>query len=112
MRGIVLTHKGRLLRLGAEPAFSICEAKDAEAAIASKGGEPSFGEGLASGALETATAFSARLYGPMSKKSKKLLEDAAKAAAGNAEGAQNKDIPKQRTRNISSESMRDGAVRL
>jgi predicted site-specific integrase-resolvase len=75
------------------PQYSICEAKNAEAAIASKGGEPSFGEEPASGALETATAFSARLYGPRSNKSKKLLEGAAKAAAGSAEGAQNKDIP-------------------
>jgi predicted site-specific integrase-resolvase len=109
---IATAHKGRLLRLGAEPVFSICVAKNVEAATASKGGEPPFGEGLASGALETATALSARLYGPGSKKSKKLLEGAAKAAAGSAEGAQNKDMPKQRTRNISSENMRDGAVRL
>jgi excisionase family DNA binding protein len=90
---IVLTHKDRLLRLGAELVFSICEAKNVEVVIINKGGEPSFEEELASDVLEIATVFSARLYGPMSKKNKKLLEDVAKAAADSAEGAQNKDIP-------------------
>jgi hypothetical protein len=77
-----------------------------------RGGEPPFEEGLASDALEITAAFSARLYGSRSEKNKKLLEDVAKAVADSAEGAQNKDMPKQRARNISSESMWNGAVRL
>jgi excisionase family DNA binding protein len=89
---IVLTHKDRLLRFGAELVFSICGAKNVEVVIINKGEETSFEEELATDVLEVITVFSARLYGARSKKNKKLLDDAAKAAAGNAKGAQNKDI--------------------
>jgi predicted site-specific integrase-resolvase len=109
---IASAREGRPPRLGAEPAFSICEAENAGAAAAGKGGEPPFEEGPASGAPEIIAAFSARLYGSRGEKSEKLLEDAAKAAADGAEGAQNKDAPEQRAGSASSESMRSGAARL
>lgn len=76
---LVLTHKDRLLRFGAELVFSICEAKDVEVVIINKGGDTTFEEDLATDVLEIITVFSARLYGSRSKKNKKLLEGVAKA---------------------------------
>jgi excisionase family DNA binding protein len=76
---LVLTHKDRLLRFGAELVFSICEAKDVEVIIINKGEDTSFEEDLATDVLEIITVFSARLYGSRSKKNKKLLDGVAKA---------------------------------
>jgi len=90
---LVLTHKDRLLRFGAELVFSICEAKSVEVVIINKGGETTFEEELAIDVLEIITVFSARLYGARSKKNKKLLDDVAKAVNANVEGPQNTDIP-------------------
>ena len=76
---LVLTHKDRLLRLGAELIFSICEAKNVEVIIINQGDEaPSFEEELAKDVLEIITVFSARLYGSRSKKNKKLINDLEK----------------------------------
>lgn len=73
---LVLTHKDRLLRFGAELVFAICEAKNVEVVIINKGDEnPKFEEELAKDVLEIITVFSARLYGARSKKNKKLIED-------------------------------------
>ena len=91
---LVLTHKDRLLRFGAELVFSICEAKSVEVVIINKGGEATFEEELAADVLEILTVFSARLYGARSKKNKKLLDDVAKAVNANVAGEQNTDIPK------------------
>ena len=71
---LVLTHKDRLLRFGAELVFAICEMKDVEVVIINKGEEPSFEEELAQDVLEIITVFSARLYGSRSHKNKKILE--------------------------------------
>lgn len=72
---LVLTHKDRLLRFGAELVFSICEAKGVEVVIINKGDEnPKFEEELAKDVLEIITVFSARLYGARSKKNKELIE--------------------------------------
>ncbi|MEB3701521.1 IS607 family transposase (plasmid) [Candidatus Bealeia paramacronuclearis] len=71
---LVLTHKDRLLRFGAELIFSICEMNQVEVVIINQGKEPSFEEELAKDVLEIITVFSARLYGARSKKNKKLLE--------------------------------------
>lgn len=71
---LVLTHKDRLLRFGAELVFTICEMKDIEVVIINKGQEPSFEEELAQDVLEIITVFSARLYGGRSHKNKKMLE--------------------------------------
>jgi putative resolvase len=73
---LVLTHKDRLLRFGAELIFSLCEAKQIEVILINKGDEVSFEEELAQDVLEIITVFSARLYGSRSKKNKKLIEAA------------------------------------
>ena len=71
---LVLTHKDRLLRLGAELVFALCEARNVEVIIINQGEDLSFEEELAQDVLEIITVFSARLYGSRSKKNKKLLE--------------------------------------
>ncbi len=71
---LVLTHKDRLLRFGAELLFGVCEEKGIEVVIINKGNQPSFEEELAQDVLEIITVFSARLYGARSKKNKKLLD--------------------------------------
>lgn len=76
---LVITHKDRLLRFGAELIFSICEAKEVEVVIMNKGEDSGFEEDLAKDVLEIITVFSARLYGARSKKNKKLLENMQKA---------------------------------
>jgi predicted site-specific integrase-resolvase len=86
---LVLTHKDRLLRFGAELVFAICEAKEVEVVIINKGDDTTFEEDLATDVLEIIAVFSARLYGSRSEKNKKLLEGVAKVAreVSDAEGA-------------------------
>ena len=84
---LVLTHKDRLLRFGAELIFSLCEQRNIEVVLINKGDEPSFEEELASDVLEIITVFSARLYGSRSHKNKKLLENLKEAATGAKQGA-------------------------
>jgi putative resolvase len=79
---LVLTHKDRLLRFGAELIFALCEIKQIEVVIINKGDEVSFEEELAQDVLEIITVFSARLYGSRSRKNKNLIE-AAKVLIGN-----------------------------
>ena len=82
---LVITHKDRLLRFGAELIFSICETKKVEVVIINQGSELRFEEELAKDVLEIITVFSARLYGSRSRKNQKLIEglkdayDAARA---------------------------------
>jgi predicted site-specific integrase-resolvase len=71
---LVITHKDRLLRFGAELVFAICEAKQVEVVILNQGEDTSFEEDLAKDVLEIITVFSARLYGSRSRKNQKLLE--------------------------------------
>ena len=71
---LVLTHKYRLLRFGAELVFALCEARQVEVVIINQGENLSFEEELAQDVLEIITVFSARLYGSRSKKNKKLIE--------------------------------------
>lgn len=78
---LVLTHKDRLLRFGAELIFALCEARQIEVVIINKGDEVSFEEELAQDVLEIITVFSARLYGSRSRKNKRLV-DAAKVLIG------------------------------
>lgn len=77
---LVVTHKDRLLRFGAELVFSICEAKSVEVVILNRGDEVSFEEDLAKDVLEIITVFSARLYGSRSRKNQKLLAKLKQAA--------------------------------
>ena len=71
---LVVTHKDRLLRLGAELVFAICEAKQVEVVILNQGEDTTFEEELAQDVLEIITVFSARLYGSRSRKNQKLLD--------------------------------------
>ena len=77
---LVITHKDRLLRFGAELVFAVCEAKRVEVVILNRGEDTSFEEDLARDVLEIVTVFSARLYGSRSHRNRKLLEDVARAA--------------------------------
>ena len=78
---LVLTHKDRLLRFGAELVFAVCEAKHVEVVIINQGDDRSFEEELASDVLEIVTVFSARMYGARSHKNKKLIEGVSRAVA-------------------------------
>ena len=72
---LVVTHKDRLLRFGAELVFAICEAKQVEVVILNHGEDTTFEAELAQDVLEIITVFSARLYGSRSRKNQKLLDD-------------------------------------
>ena len=74
MSRLVLTHKDRLLRFGADLIFRICELKGIEIVIINKGEQPSFEEELTCEVMEIMTVFCAKLYGRRSDKSKKLAE--------------------------------------
>ena len=76
---LVIAHKDRLLRFGAELVFAICEAKGVEVVILNQGEDTTFEEDLAKDVLEIITVFSARLYGSRSHKNQKLLDGIARA---------------------------------
>ncbi len=76
---LVITHKDRLLRFGAELVFAICEAKNVEVVILNQGEDTTFEEDLAKDVLEIITVFSARLYGSRSRKNQELLDSVKKA---------------------------------
>ena len=69
MRRLVLTHKDRLLRFGAELVFTLCELQGIEIVLIHAGEQPSFEDELAQDVLEIITVFSARLYGARSTRS-------------------------------------------
>lgn len=75
IKRLILTHKDRLLRFGAELVFSLCELQNIEVVIINRGEQPSFEEELTKDVLEIITVFSARLYGSRSHKSKKLINN-------------------------------------
>lgn len=84
MRGdvgrLVLTHKDRLLRFGAEIVFAMCEEFETEVVIINKSSsEVSFEQELVTDMIELITVFSARLYGSRSHKNKKLIDSMTKA---------------------------------
>jgi predicted site-specific integrase-resolvase len=74
LRRLVLPHKDRLLRFGAELVFSLCEIQSVEVVIINQGEQPSFEQELAQDVLEIITVFSARLYGARSHKVKRLID--------------------------------------
>jgi predicted site-specific integrase-resolvase len=76
---LVIAHKDRLLRFGAELVFAICEAKHVEVVILNQGEDTTFEADLAKDVLEIITVFSARLYGSRSHKNQKLLDGIKRA---------------------------------
>lgn len=77
---LVITHKDRLLRFGAELVFAICAAKNVEVVILNQGEDTTCEEDdLAQDVLEMITAFSARLYDSRSPRNRKLLNGMRKA---------------------------------
>lgn len=76
---LVIAHKDRLLRFGAELVFGICEAKEVEVVILNQGEDTTCEEDLAQDVLEIITVFSARLYGSRSRKNQKLLDGVKRA---------------------------------
>jgi predicted site-specific integrase-resolvase len=80
VKRLVITHKDRLLRFGAELIFSICEAKNVEVQIINQGDSPkTYEEELATDIIEIITVFSARLYGSRSHKNKNIIENIEKS---------------------------------
>ncbi len=77
MQRLVLTHKDRLLRFGAELVFTLCELQGIEVVVIHQGEQPSFEEELAQDVLEIITVFSARLYGSRSRKHRELMSTLA-----------------------------------
>ena len=77
---LVITHKDRLLRFGAELVFSLCEQFGTEVVILNSSEDTSFEDDLVQDVLEIITVFSARLYGARSRKNKKLVEALQHAA--------------------------------
>lgn len=77
---LVLTHKDRLLRFGAELIFSLCEQFGVEVVLINQSQDASFEDDLVNDVLEIITVFSARLYGARSRKNKKLIEALREAA--------------------------------
>lgn len=76
IKRLVVTHKDRLLRFGAELIFTLCEIHHVEVVIVNQGEDLSFEEELAQDLLEIITVFAARLYGARSHKNKKLIQAA------------------------------------
>lgn len=78
---LVLVHKDRLLRFGAELVFAICQAREVKVVIINQGEDGSFEEELASDVLEIITVFSARLYGSRSRshRNQKLIDGVRQA---------------------------------
>lgn len=58
---LVITHKDRLLRFGAELVFAICEAKNVEVVILNQGEDTTFEEDLAKDVLEIITVIGIKL---------------------------------------------------
>lgn len=81
---LVIAHKDRLLRFGADLVFAICEAKNVEVVILNQGEDTTFEEDLAKDVLEIITVFSARLYGSRSHKNQKLLDGVKRAVEESA----------------------------
>ena len=77
---LVITHKDRLMRFGAELIFSLCESFGTEVVIINAKEDTTFEDDLVQDVLEIITVFSARLYGARSRKNKKLLDALSEAA--------------------------------
>jgi predicted site-specific integrase-resolvase len=77
---LVLTHKDRLLRFGAELVFALCQARQVEVVVINQGADNSFEQELAGDVLEIITVFSAKLHGSRSHRNQKLIDSMRNAA--------------------------------
>jgi putative resolvase len=78
---LVITHKDRLMRFGAELIFSLCENFGVEVVLINAKEGANFEDDLVQDVLEIITVFSAKLYGSRSRKNKKLLQSLSEAAS-------------------------------
>ena len=75
VKKIVLTHKDRLLRFGAEIIFYLCTFFNTDIELIEEEKELSDNERLAFDVVEIITVFSARLYGKRAHRNKKILSE-------------------------------------
>ncbi len=78
---LVIAHKDRLLRFGAELVFAICEAKQVEVVILNQGEDMTFEEESAQDVLEMISVFRARLHGSRSRKNQAVTHPGLKAGS-------------------------------
>ena len=76
---LVLTHKDRSLRFGAELVFALCQARQVEVIIINQGNDAGFEEELANDVLGIITVFSARIYDSRSHRNQKLIDGVRQA---------------------------------
>ncbi len=77
---LVITHKDRLLRFGAELIFAMCDEFQTEVVIINNSkSEKSFEYELVRDMIELVTVFSARLYGSRSRKNQKIVDNVVKS---------------------------------
>ncbi len=71
---LVLTHRDRLVRLGIELIFSLCEHFGTEIVILNASSLSEFEDEIAEDVMEIITIFSARLYGNRNEKNKTVIQ--------------------------------------
>lgn len=74
---LVLLHKDRLLRFGADIIFELCKLQKTQVIIVDQPTESNLETRLVADVIELMTVFSARLYGSRSRKNLKSLQPAA-----------------------------------
>jgi excisionase family DNA binding protein len=83
---LVLTHKDRLLRFGAELVFAMCEEFETEVVIVNKSeADQTFEQELVTDMIELVTVMSARMYGARSHKNKRLIDSMSVAIEASQE---------------------------
>lgn len=74
---LVLLHKDRLLRFGADIIFELCKLHNTQVVIVDQPSDANLETRLVADVIELMTVFSARLYGSRSRKNLKSLQSAA-----------------------------------
>lgn len=77
---LVITHKDRLLRLGSDLIFTLCEVFGTEVIIVNRSEDSTFEEELTQDILDVIDIFSARLYGSRNQKNKQIMEQLKEVA--------------------------------
>ena len=72
---LVLTHKYRLLRFGADIIFQLCQIHQTQVTIIEQDNDISLEKSLVADVIELMTVFSARLHGSRSHKNKKAVKE-------------------------------------